>query len=217
MQRQLPARFRPKLHEGFAIGGICLIRLENIRPKGFPGFLGLSSENAAHRIAVTWEDENGESQEGVYIPRRDTNSTLNRLAGGRLFPGQHHPASFHAETKGEQIDLEMKSEDGAVAVQVHGRVAKNLPVTSHFNSLADASRFFERGSLGYSVTNDASRLDGLTLRTRAWTVEPLDITRVHSSYFANPVEFPPGSVEFDCALLMRDLEHEWHAAPDLYI
>ncbi|HEY2329337.1 MAG TPA: DUF2071 domain-containing protein [Verrucomicrobiae bacterium] len=52
IQRQLPKRFRPKLHNGFAIAGICLIRLEQIRPKYFPSFLGVSSENAAHRIAV---------------------------------------------------------------------------------------------------------------------------------------------------------------------
>ena len=30
MQRFLPAPFRPKLHQGYAIAGICLIRLEEI-------------------------------------------------------------------------------------------------------------------------------------------------------------------------------------------
>ena len=35
IQKQLPSRFRPKLHAGRAIAGICLIRLEQIRPKGF--------------------------------------------------------------------------------------------------------------------------------------------------------------------------------------
>jgi len=86
MQRQLPSPFRPKLHDGYAVGGICLIRLENIRPPRFPSLLGLSSENAAHRIAVTWEDDGG-AHEGVYIPRRDTGSLDNHFAGGRLFPG----------------------------------------------------------------------------------------------------------------------------------
>ena len=83
IQPLLPEKFRPKVHEGFAIAGICLIRLEQIRVKGLPAFTGISSENAAHRIAVTWEDEGGKTQEGVYIPRRDTDSMLNQLAGGR--------------------------------------------------------------------------------------------------------------------------------------
>ena len=59
IQRQLPSRFRPKLHAGSAIAGICLIRLEQIRPKHLPGVLGHSSENAAHRIAVLWDNDRG--------------------------------------------------------------------------------------------------------------------------------------------------------------
>ncbi len=86
IQKQLPSRFRPKLHDGKTIAGICLIRLEQIRPKGMPFFLGISSENAAHRIAVEWEDEAGAMKEGVFIPRRDTGSRLNALAGGPSLP-----------------------------------------------------------------------------------------------------------------------------------
>ncbi|HUE81726.1 MAG TPA: hypothetical protein VMM84_06375 [Pyrinomonadaceae bacterium] len=68
-----------------------------------------------------------------------------------------------------------------------------------------------------SVTSDASRLDGLRLKTKNWRVEALAVKEVHSSYFASEAMFPPGSVEFDHALIMRNLEHEWHAAPDLYV
>ena len=51
----LPAPFRPKLVGGYAIAGICLIRLASVRPRGLPAGLGLRSENAAHRIAVEWD------------------------------------------------------------------------------------------------------------------------------------------------------------------
>src|ERR1700674_3635491 len=105
MARQLPAPFVPKLHKGFAIAGICLIRLEAIRPKGLPRGLGLSSENAAHRIAVQWQAESG-TEEGVFIPRRDSNSLMNQLAGGRLFPGVHHAARFKVHEAGEAITLD---------------------------------------------------------------------------------------------------------------
>ena len=55
MARILPPPFRPKLVNGYAIGGICLIRLKGLRPRFFPFPLGIQSENAAHRIAVEWE------------------------------------------------------------------------------------------------------------------------------------------------------------------
>jgi len=217
IQRQLPSKFRPKLHNGSAIAGICLIRLEQIRPIGLPSFIGLSSENAAHRIAVQWQYENGQTQEGVFIPRRDTDSLLNHAAGGRLFPGEHHHADFHVTNSSDRIDFDMKSRDGSVAVQLRGHLAKSLPPTSKFTSLTEASNFFEPGSLGYSATRDQNRLDGIRLKTKTWQVEPLEVEYVHSSFFADESKFPKGSVSFDCALLMRNIEHEWHTVPDFHL
>src|SRR5437762_8710085 len=78
LKKLLPQPFRPNIIKDVGIAGICLIRLKDIRPSGFPGAVGILSENAAHRIAVEW-DEQGKLREGVYIPRRDTSSRLNTL------------------------------------------------------------------------------------------------------------------------------------------
>ena len=215
IQQLLPAPFRPKLHNGSAIAGVCLIRLERIRPRGLPGFTGISSENAAHRIAVEWTDEAGILREGVYIPRRDTSSRLNTLAGGRVFPGEHHHARFTVQDDGERVDLAMKSDDGLVSVRVIGATAEKLPRSSGFESLLEASAFFEGGCLGYSPTRDEGRLDGLTLRTLDWRVQAFEVNTAHSSYFEDPASFPAGTVEFDHALVMRKIAHEWHQAEDL--
>jgi hypothetical protein len=212
MQKFLPAPFRPKLHQGYAIAGICLIRLEHIRPGGLPAFLGFSSENAAHRIAVEWDDPSGELREGVYIPRRDTGSFLSHLTGGRIFPGEHHLASFRVADDGTRVDFTMASCDKTVSVRVRGSDSDVLPASSCFTSLAESSHFFECGSVGYSVTCDAHRLDGLRLKTLTWQVGALTVEHVESSFFADTNLFPSGSVEFDHALIMRDIPHEWHQA-----
>ena len=216
MQREIPARFRPKLQTGFAVAGICLIRLEHIRPRSLPEIIGLNSENAAHRVAVTW-DEGGSTREGVFISRRDTGSQIAHLAGGRIFPGEHHHASFAVTESESEISLAMKSDDAKVNLEIAGTIVRELPASSVFSSLANASSFFEGGSLGYSVTSDPGRLDGLKLATREWLVEPLEVRRIFSSYFSDETKFPKGTVEFDHALIMRNVEHEWHSADDLYV
>ncbi len=106
MGKVLPAPFEPKLHNEWGIAGICLIRLEGIRPKSLPLPCGISSENA-------------------------------------------------------------------------------------------------------------SRYDGLLLQTNAWEASPFHVDRVFSSYFEDESVFPPGSINFDHALLMEDIPHEWHTAEDL--
>ena len=55
------------------------------------------------------------------------------------------------------------------------------------------------------------------LKTHTWSVEPLAVARAESTYFEDRRLFPPGSVAFDCALLMRNIGHEWLAADDMYI
>ncbi|MCA1630681.1 MAG: DUF2071 domain-containing protein [Acidobacteria bacterium] len=217
MRRQLPARFAPKLHAGYAVAGICLIRLEEVRPKTLPRAVGVSSENVAHRVAVRWVDDDGAAREGVYIPRRDTGSRLNHLAGGRLFPGEQHLASFAVGDDEKSIHISVRSRDSTISVEIAGRVAESLPPTSIFGTLAEASAFFEAGSLGYSVTSEAGRLDGIELATRGWRVEPLALDKVYSSYFADESKFPRGSVEFDHALIMRDVAHEWRGAPAMHV
>ncbi len=208
----LPPYFRPKLVKGWAMAGICLIRLKDIRPQCFPALCGLTSENAAHRIAVEW-DENGFAREGVFIPRRDTSSVLQAFAGGRLFPGVHHVATFDLTEQDDEFQLQMRSDDGVTFVQVEAHRASKLPATSIFASLDEASEFFARGSMGYSATRNPNCCDGLELFTSRWEVEPLDVRSVRSSFFDDLSRFPKGTIHFDCALLMRNIEHEWHVLP----
>jgi uncharacterized protein DUF2071 len=210
----LPAPFRPKIIHGVGLVGICLIRLKKVRPAFLPSWLGISSENAAHRTAVEWDD-NGVIREGVYVRRRDTNSLLNSLAGGRLFPGIHHHAKFTVVETSDCYSIALRSNDGVTDVLVRGCRTDKLSASSVFGSLQEASNFFQAGSLGYSATPNTSRFQGLELRCHNWQVEPLAVEEVRSGFFEDESLFPKGSIEFDCALLMRGIKHEWHGKPDL--
>jgi hypothetical protein len=215
LEHVLPRPFRPKLVNGWGMAGICLIRLGGVRPAFLPPGIGLRSENAAHRIAVEW-DENGVTREGVFIPRRDTNALLNRLAGGKLFPGIHHAAKFRVSETTDRFELEMRSDDDLTFVCVQGRTANELRADSVFRSLHEASEFFRGGSLGWSARAENS-FDGLELSCDEWKMEPLAVKRVESNFFENRELFPKGSATFDSAFLMRNITHQWHAQGRLTI
>ena len=206
----LPVPLRPQQVGGWAVAGICLIRLGRLRPRWIPGQLGLRSENAAHRIAVEWDGPQGR-QTGVYIPRRDTGSVVNVIAGGRLFPGEHHRALFDVDETAQDLHMAFASADGTTRVSVDVRTAQRFQGSQLFADLREASDFFRRGSAGFSVTRDGQRLDGVELHTHLWCVEPVEIHAVRSSFFDDPHRFPPGSAVLDCALLMRDVPVMWSA------
>ena len=86
VQKLLPRPFEAETFQGHALVGICLIRLEQIRPRSFPRWLGLASENMAHRVAVRYPSK-GNMKSGVFVWRRETGQKLVQMFGGRLFPG----------------------------------------------------------------------------------------------------------------------------------
>lgn len=102
--RLLPPPFRPQLVEDSAVAGICLIRLGAMRPAGVPRWAGLRSENAAHRVAVEWDDAEG-THTRVYIPRRDSDSWVNIALGGRIYPGEHHRARCAVRQPGGSLGV----------------------------------------------------------------------------------------------------------------
>jgi Uncharacterized conserved protein (COG2071) len=208
--RMVPAPLRPQLVNGWAVAGICLIRLGRLRPGWVPGWFGLRSENAAHRIAVEWDGASG-----VYIPRRDTGSMLNVLVGGRLFPGEHRLARFTAQETAQDLRVAFTSRDGTDAVSVQVQAAERFPRSELFADLERAAEFFRRGSAGYSATRGGDCLDGLELHTDSWQVEPVAVHSVRSSFFDDHDRFPPGSASLDCALLMRDIPVSWRPLPPL--
>jgi hypothetical protein len=186
----LPEPFRPQIVRGFAVVGICAIRIAHTRTRGIPAALGFRSENAAHRIAVEWTDADGQPRTGVYIPRRDTNSRLNTVAGGRLFSGELGHAHFEVTESITSVAIQLNSDDGEIQLKVSATIAD-----------------------GY-----APRLGGFSgteLHTNAWQVEPAAIVQAHSSFFDDTNRFPPGLIELDSALVMRDIPVKWRNAPAL--
>ncbi|RYG55845.1 hypothetical protein EON80_30075 [bacterium] len=216
LERVLPTPFRPKLYRGYAIGGVCMIRFKGLRPRLVPEWLGMGSENAAHRFAVEWEQD-GEHREGVFIPRRDTNSWFNKQLGGRVFPGIFQRSRFEAQETDETLSLRVTHENGTQALFFSGHVADILPPTSLFPSVKEAAEFFSLGATGYSQTYVKDHYHGMDLLSKNWSVTPLAIEKGHSCFFDDANNFPMGTAELDCALLMRGIQHEWHSQPDIYL
>ena len=136
--------------------------------------------------------------------------------GWSTFSGEQHLADFDVADDGERISMSIRARDGEMQVEIRANEAERSPESSCFASLAESSEFFEGGSVGFSVTRDCCRLDGIQLETGTWKVRALEVEQVESSFFAG-VAFPSGSAVFDHALIMRDIDHEWRPVSDMHI
>lgn len=202
----LPAPLRPQLVRGYAVAGICLLRLGDVRPDWLPKAVGLRSENAAHRIAVEWDGPHG-VETGVYIPRRDTASRLNAWAGGRLFPGEHQRADFQVRETRDELRVAYTTRDRTTRVDVAVTVAVHLSGSELFSDLQDASDFFHCVSKGYSATAAGRHLDGMHLQTDAWKVSACQVHTAHprssTTRFASHPAPQPSTAPCSCATYPR--------------
>ncbi|MEA9985989.1 DUF2071 domain-containing protein [Subtercola sp. RTI3] len=215
-QTLLPASLHPQLIDGSAVAGVCLIRLGSLRPAALVRLaFGWHAENAAHRIAVEWNDSDGTLRTGVYIPERHTASWLAVAAGERLFPGIHHHARFTTDESPTRLRVNMTSAstsvsaDVLVAAEVRVAAARSdapgAPENPLFATLADASDFFRTAPIGWSPTRTGA-LQGLALSTSRWHLEAATPVAVTSSFFD---ALPPGSATLDSAYVMRNIPVTW--------
>jgi hypothetical protein len=211
--RQLPPEFRPQLVHGYAVAGICLLRVGQIRPAAAPGGgWGLCSENAAHRYAVEWDSETGPTT-GVYIARRDSGSMLNVLAGGRLFPGAHQRAAFEVDESEADLSIRFTTADGSIKVDVAGTVQPDSwwGGSELFENLAAATEFFHNGCDGYSPARGGG-YEGMRLCSDTWRLRPVAMSRALSTVYDS---YPAGAATLDCALVMLNTPARWEALPKL--
>jgi uncharacterized protein YqjF (DUF2071 family) len=209
MRKILPVEFKPKVINGYCIAGICQVSLINMRVKGAPALLGTSSNNAAHRIAV--DTIKGE---GVYVTRRDTDSWINSLSGGRIFPGVYNKTKFDLNVSGDNYKVTVHEQKNTL-MSIDASVVKELPIGSVFETINDVSEFFKTGNIAWSPSDKKSKYDAIELATTHWQMEPLKVRNCYSSYFSDTSKFPEGSVTFDSAIIMRNINHSWVSRDNL--
>ncbi|GAB3808065.1 DUF2071 domain-containing protein [Humibacter antri] len=196
--RLLPQPFRPHLVEGRAVGGFCVLGLHSVRPGWVAPSIGIRTENAAHRIAVEW-DEGERTRSGVYIFERHSSSLLPVLAGGRLFPGVQKHARFELKETATHFRVEMNARDTCALADVE---LSQEWSSSLFPTVQAASDFYRNGAIGWSPRRDGRSAEPIELTSDAWAVQPGHINEIRSSFFDS---LPRNAAELDSVVIMRNL------------
>ena len=210
VQRLLPETLRPRLVQGSAVGGICFLRLRNLRPAGIP-VPGVVTENVAHRFAVVREGGRG-PEPGVYVPRRATSSLVASWLGGRLLEGELARASFTVEDTGARLSIRVAGRDG---LRIEVAVRADPAESELFGSIEEESRFYQDACVAYSPNARRRTVEAVAMDSEPWIGTPVAVERFHSSAFEDATMFPAGSWSLDSAMLVRNVRATWRPAEPL--
>ncbi len=132
-----------------------------------------------------------------------------------MFPGVYSKANFDVSVSENLYSVRIENKEKEVIVSICAEVVPELPEGSVFGSTEEVSDFFKTGNIGWSSKEESSQFDAIELKAVEWRMEPLKVKKSYSAYFSDTSRFPEGSVEFDSAMIMRDLKHSWVSRDNL--
>lgn len=201
--RLLPGRFRPALHRGHALIGVCYTRLDDPRSGWIPlTHLTLGTDLLTWRIPAVVErshrahPKGGRERRTVWIPRRDTSSWFGANCAGRLSRGRWRLSRFELDESPAGVTLVVER-DGERELVLRAEVTDELR-GSLLLDLGEAREVI--GSQGESrpTFSLAPGFDELDLDPEHWDVEALDVREAFARPYAELL--PLGSFELDSAL-----------------
>jgi len=198
--RLLPARFRPAVHRGHALIGVCHTRMDEPRGGWTPlAHLTMGTDLLTWRIPAVVErsGRDGEAERNaVWIPRRDTSSWFGANCTGRLTRGRWRLSRFELDESPGGVTLVVER-DGERELELRAEACGELR-GSVLHDLGEARHVLGAQGEARPTFALAPGFDELDLDPEHWDVEALEVREALARPFAELL--PAGSFEIDCAL-----------------
>lgn len=189
----------------WAFVALAIVKTENLRPKGFPEFLGNDFILTGYRIFVRYKTSYGKNLRGLYIIKSETNKAKMAFLGNFF---THYNYTFtDIEYVKTSSKIEIKSNKSGLHVVTD--LEKNepkLPENSPFNDWKEARRF--AGPLPSTFTYNKDKKEVLIIEGERenWIPKPIEITKHNSEFIKN---FNFKSIVLANAFIISDIPYQW--------
>jgi hypothetical protein len=189
----------------WAFIAVALVKTKDLRPKGFPKFMGNDFFLIGYRIFVRYVNKEGKNLRGLYILRSETDKKKMEFLG-----------NIFTQYKYTTTDIQIKSSAAASAISsvqsdfriVTDAQAKDipLPASSPFSDWKEARRF--AGPLPFTFSYDHVSKEVLIVEgvRQNWTPEPVKVGEYH---FAFLDRLKLQSAVLANAFMIKNIPYHW--------
>jgi uncharacterized protein YqjF (DUF2071 family) len=182
LQNLIPACLELDTHnDQYGFVAIALVQTKNLRPKGFPTFLGNNFFLAGFRIFVRYHNSVGKRLRGLYILKSETNKVKMSFFGN-IFTHYNYTTT-DIDFKNENGLMHVKSIKSGLNIEVKkGNPEVQLPNGSPFKDWKEARRF--AGPLPFTFTYNEKTKDVLIIEgvRENWTPQPVEIVNAQVGF-----------------------------------
>jgi uncharacterized protein YqjF (DUF2071 family) len=158
----------------WAFVAVAMVKTRNLRPKGFPKFLGNDFVLTGYRIFVRYNTSYGKRLRGLYIIRSETDKAKMTLLGNVFTHYNYQKTDISFKSIGSRIEVASTKSNLSVKVEEgDGEIA--LSNSSPFKDWKEARRF--AGPLPFTFTYDSHKKEVLIIEgvREDWTPKPVKV------------------------------------------
>ena len=206
IQALLPAPLVPDTwQDKWGFLAVALVQTRQLRPKGWPAWLGHDFCLVGYRAFVRYHTPAGKRLRGLYILRSETDRRHMELLGN-LFTHYRY-ATTDISLTDDASGLLATSRQSDFRIKVAPTSAEvALPAGSPFANWAEARRFAGPLPFTFSVEAAAQRVVIIEGVRQHWQPEPVAVEQAHVGFLA---QLPISNLVLANAFLVREVPYHW--------
>ena len=168
-------------NDQYAFVAVALVETKNLRPKGFPAFLGNDFFLVGYRVFVRYTSKIGKNLRGLYILKSETNKKIMEVAGNTFTHYDYSTTDIEQRQFNET--LKIKSNKSNFDFIINQNQEAQLPQDSPFRDWKEARRF--AGPLPFTFTYHEIKKEVLIIEgvRQNWKPQPVDVVSQNFSFF----------------------------------
>jgi len=192
-------------NDEYAFVAAALVQTRNLRPKGFPEFMGNDFFLLGFRVFVKYIDNRGKRLRGLYILKSETNKAKMAFMGN-IFTHYNYTTTDITLSKNNN-SISVLSEHSDIDIKVNINVPDvNLPAGSPFKDWKEARRF--AGPLPFTFTYNNKTKEVLIIEgvRENWTPQPVEVVK-SAVGFIKTMNFNEAALAN--AFMVQDIPYSW--------
>ena len=189
----------------WAFIAVAMVQTSDLRPKGFPRFLGRDFFLIGYRIFVRFTTKEGKRLRGLYIIKSETNSEIMKFAGN-IFTHYNYTTTDIKHSQNQSFkQIESTRSDFNVRINNKEDLA-SIPDQSPFSEWKDARRF--AGPLPFTFTYNEEDKSVLIIQgvRQNWKPKPIEILDYHFNFLD---QLNLKDVRLASAFEIEDIPYMW--------
>ncbi|PHS63398.1 MAG: hypothetical protein COB12_09635 [Flavobacterium sp.] len=165
----------------WAFIAVAMVQTKELRPKGFPKFIGNNFFLIGYRVFVRYTDNAGKRLRGLYILKSETNKKKMEFLGN-IFTHYNYSTTDISEIKENDFKV-IKSIKSKFTLKIDTtEKEKDLPTNSPFENWKEARRF--AGPLPFTFTYNKEKKEVLIIEgvRQNWKPKPIEIADYNFSF-----------------------------------